>query len=633
MPSPLRQDEIETPPTEEPAREYSRLAAVSAPNEKTPFAKARDAKAPGATRKCLSDFSIFRSVREASRRAAEPPSRFDVSPRAAAAVGYEESAEGESDTRDAEIIVALFRTVVLLAAVFGARLFYNTAMPSADLIWLAAFAGVYNIVVGFAYVVPGPFGLRRPLVVAMDMLLITLWMRLSNQWELFPLYYIVVIVAAMWFRVFGGVLTAIFCNFFFLLLWLRSVIELPQMPVFAPAYMLNIALLVLVACLVGFIAEAQDRERTRRLEGQLLVANYQREIDIASQMQALLVPSQWMHDANGDGANGDKAENANHDDAETAPREYSRPSEEDESGVTKVRVLPAMTERHVELGAAMKPARAFGGGDYFDVIPLAGGRTALCIADVSGKSVRAQARLPLLKYSLRALAPLHHAPETLVRRLNETLAPDLQDELFIGLCYVVLDPRHERLSWCNAGHIAPLLFSSAMRQARRQAEEREETPIETPRASTREEKNAPEKLLPEIVALETDGPALGPFPEFSYTAQSIPWRPGDCLLLYTDGLSDALSYGGSEDGEAQIRHIALALDDETWHQPSATARRFVDLAAMALEDSGLHLSAPRRDDITAVIARFEGEVLLPPTPAPLRETPASENFDAHTLEP
>jgi serine phosphatase RsbU (regulator of sigma subunit) len=113
---------------------------------------------------------------------------------------------------------------------------------------------------------------------------------------------------------------------------------------------------------------------------------------------------------------------------------------------------------NLQLGAIMQPAREFGGGDYFDLIPLEGGRTALCIADVAGKSVRAQARLPLLKYALRALAPLHLEADVLVKRLNETLSPDLQNELFIGLCYIVLDPRAGRLSWCNAGHIAPLLF-------------------------------------------------------------------------------------------------------------------------------------------------------------------------------
>jgi sigma-B regulation protein RsbU (phosphoserine phosphatase) len=223
--------------------------------------------------------------------------------------------------------------------------------------------------------------------------------------------------------------------------------------------------------------------------------------------------------------------------------------------------------------------------------------TALCIADVSGKSVRAQARLPLLKYSLRALAPLYKEPEALVKRLNETLAPDLQSELFIGLCYVVLDPRRGQLRWCNAGHIAPLLISS--------------------RAPNAKQGDAPS---PEITLLETNGPALGPFPEIGYSEEKLPWRPGDRLLMFTDGLSDALSYGGSEDGEEQIRLTSLAINPEYWSEPDSIAQRFVNLASAALEytdtrllnlaplrragDAGSGFASGRRDDITVVAACY-----------------------------
>jgi hypothetical protein len=269
----------------------------------------------------------------------------------------------------------------------------------------------------------------------------------------------------------------------------------------------------------------------------------------------------------------------------------------EDSELVDVRPLPPMLDRTLQMGAAMRPARSFGGGDYFDIIPLSGGRTALCIADVSGKSVRAQARLPLLKYSLRALAPLYKEPDALVKRLNETLAPDLQSELFIGLCYVVLDPRRGQLTWCNAGHIAPLLISS--------------------RAQNTKHGNA---SAPEITLLETNGPALGPFPEIGYSEEKLPWRPGDRLLMFTDGLSDALSYGGSEDGEEQIRLTSLAINPEYWSEPDAIAQRFVNLASAALEytdtrllnlaplrlsaDAGTGHASGRRDDITVVAACY-----------------------------
>jgi hypothetical protein len=577
------------------------------------------------------------SLPHAARNAVEPPP------------------EIEADSQDVELIVAVFRTLVLLVALLVPRLFNLTAGYNVQMIWLAATAGIYNVAVGFAYLAPGPFAMRRPFIVAMDMLLITLWIQLSKQWELFPLYYVVVVVAAMWFRVFGGVVAALFCNFFFLLLWARAAGSPDQPMAFSTTFALNVALLLLIACLVGSVAEAQERERTRRLEGQMLVANYQREIDLATQMQPLLVPSQWL--STGDesspittlrfaygepGASGapdagetstqhtrssqsleteahDAPENGLRNELSDGHQSHTKSRTEEmlslqgapdrllsdevlnreleDSELVDVRPLPPMLDRTLQMGAAMRPARSFGGGDYFDIIPLSGGRTALCIADVSGKSVRAQARLPLLKYSLRALAPLYKDPDDLVKRLNETLAPDLQSELFIGLCYVVLDPRRGQLTWCNAGHIAPLLISQR---------------TQTTKQGT--------SAAPEISLLETNGPALGPFPEIGYSEEKLPWRPGDRLLMFTDGLSDALSYGGSEDGEEQIRLTSLAINPEYWSEPDAIAQRFVNLASAALEytDSRLLNLAPlrrsteagsgptsgRRDDITVVAACY-----------------------------
>ncbi|HEX8237232.1 MAG TPA: PP2C family protein-serine/threonine phosphatase [Abditibacteriaceae bacterium] len=583
--------------------------------------------------------------------------------------------EIETDTQDIELIVAIFRTLVLLVALLAPRLFYPTASYNIQMIWLAAIAGIYNVAVGFAYLAPSPFGMRRHFIVAMDMLLITLWIQLSDQWELFPLYYVVVVVAAMWFRVFGGVVAALFCNFFFLLLWARAAGSPGGQPLaFSTTFALNVALLLLIACLVGSVAEAQERERTRRLEGQMLVANYQREIDLATQMQPLLVPSQWVStgdgnspittlrfaynepgasgDSQGDGAQGSgtSTQNIALSDNPPAPNALApnalapnapapnvsgenglrnqlsdghqshgkTPTEDflalpgapdrllsdevlnrelEDSELVDVRPLPPMLDRTLQMGAAMRPARSFGGGDYFDIIPLSGGRTALCIADVSGKSVRAQARLPLLKYSLRALAPLYKEPDALVKRLNETLAPDLQSELFIGLCYVVLDPRRGQLTWCNAGHIAPLLISSRAQNTKQG-----------------------DSSAPEITLLETNGPALGPFPEIGYSEEKLPWRPGDRLLMFTDGLSDALSYGGSEDGEEQIRLTSLAINPEYWSEPDSIAQRFVNLASAALEytdsrllnlaplrrsiDAGSGATSGRRDDITVVAACY-----------------------------
>lgn len=538
-----------------------------------------------------------------------------------------QSSSLRSEPPDAEIVVAAFRTMMIVAALFVPRLLNGPVPISQPLIWLAVVAGTYNLLVVGAYFWRGHLGMRRPFIIGMDLALITMWIRLSSGWDLFPLYYVVVVVAAMWYRIWGGVLCAFCCNFLYLVMLMRSIVDyaniralgsapappslyetfylLAHLPFLGTGFALNVALLFLVGSLVGSLALAQERERTRRLEEQLLLANYQREIDLATQLQPLLISPELF---------GRAAQDSEDSFSLTEPQDDNLPLSEAArlqsstrlAGSRPLELLPTSRatladKAHVKLGAVMQPAREFGGGDYFDFIPLENGRSALCIADVSGKSVRAQARLPLLKYALRALAPLYAEPEALVTRLNETLAPDLQNELFIGLCYIVLDPRANRLKWCNAGHIAPLLLPQHLMQ--QPTDDRGH-------------------VAPEIIALETLGPPLGPFPEIHYESRSASWRPGDRLLLFTDGLTDALSYRGREDGEEQIRHVASEVEPSFWLEPQSVAQLFLALAKEALEDHDTLFSrlsplrrhnepmvgqnergGERRDDITVVVAR------------------------------
>ena len=448
-----------------------------------------------------------------------------------------DDAFARQDIKDVELILTAFRTVLLLV-IFAAPFVFGVENPLDQFdrreIMLMGVAGIYNIAMGVASLFPGRFGVRRPLIVAMDMLLVAAWIQFTARWELVSFYYVVVVVAAMWYRVLGGVIMAALCDFLFLLIWGRAASDVMQQrpPIFTASMAINVVLLFVVGALAGYIAEAQERERERRLERELLIANYQQEIDVSSQLQPLLM---------------------------------------------------ARFEKHpnLDLGAAMQSARGVGGGDYLDALVLAGGKTLLCIADVSGKSVRAQARVPLLKYSLRALAPLHDQPAELMAQLQKTLTPDLQPDIYIALCLIVLDPEHETLTWCNAGHIAPL-------RVRRGA----------------------------IGALETTSPALGLFPEIAPQQKSLGWQPKDALLLFTDGLADALSFGGAVDGEVQVLKLAARLENPDIAAPEA-AQELVDLASSALGDKpfiakhftlGEKLAGhqARRDDVAVLIARFRG---------------------------
>lgn len=452
------------------------------------------------------------------------------------------SDEPRDDIKDVELILTALRTLLLLVMITAPRLLHINVVLEPREIILMALAGVYNIGMGVASLLPGRYGVRRPFVVAMDTMLISVWIHFSERWELAAFYFVVVVVAAMWYRVLGGMLAAAICNFLFLFMWgrLAADISVQRPPVFTAAMAINIVLLFVIGALAGYIAEAQERERGKRLERELLIANYQQEIDVSAQLQPLLI-----------------------------------------SRFEKNSVL--------DLGAALQTARGAGGGDYIDALPLPDGRTLLCIADVAGKSVRAQARVPLLKYSLRALAPLNPEPAALAASLQSTLAPDLQPEMYIALCLVVLDFDAHTLRYCNAGHIAPLHV-------------RQVGPV------------------PKVTALETNSPAMGLFPEIDPVEREMSWQPGDALLFYTDGLADALSFGGAADGEEQVNKLAGRLVHPDVPSAPDAAQELVDLAKAALDDkpfiarhftmgekfvgNGVH-----RDDVAVLVARFREKII------------------------
>ena len=471
-----------------------------------------------------------------------------------------ESESGDNAIRDAELLLASLRMLLLLALAIVPFVFPIREAYGRSALILMAVAGVYNIFTIVASVYPARFRLRRALIVAMDATLISAWIHISGRFELLPFYYVVVVVAAMWYRVLGGVLMAAICNFLWLFLWMRlwATSASGRPPMIDASMALNSVLFFVIGALAGYIAEAQDRERERSLERELLIANYQQEIDLSGELQPLLL------------------------------------GRLEKSGLAS----------DLDVGAALQSARDVGGGDYLDAIALPDGTTLLCIADVSGKSIRAQARVPLLKYSLRALAPLHPQPADLMARLQTTLLPDLEPELYIAICLVVIDGPAQSLTWCNAGHLAPLLVRAA--------------------------KNSTEAVWP----LEATAPALGLFPELKIAQKSVVWSAGDALLMFTDGLPDALSYGGEFDGEAQVNALALGLRENPSAQtpsaqtPSAqtplarptaaeVAQELVALAGVALGDQPFvarHFTLARtsvaknvhRDDVAVLVARNIG---------------------------
>lgn len=153
------------------------------------------------------------------------------------------------------------------------------------------------------------------------------------------------------------------------------------------------------------------------------------------------------------------------------------------------------------------------GGDYFDFIPMQGGRLAIVIADISGKGIGAALLMAVLQASLRALIHAVDGPADLVSRLNTVLIENSPYNKFATLFYAELDPRRNQLVYVNAGHNPGLLCGvSAVRE------------------------------------LSSTGPIVGMLEDATFSAQRVRFEPGDTMLLYTDGVTELQSAGGEELG-------------------------------------------------------------------------------------
>ena len=178
------------------------------------------------------------------------------------------------------------------------------------------------------------------------------------------------------------------------------------------------------------------------------------------------------------------------------------------------------------------PAR-YVSGDYFDFIPLDADRCGVVIADVSGKGIPAALLMAMARTALRLLATGDTPPAEVIRRLNAQLYPDIREDMFISLAFVVIDRRSNEVKLVRAGHDAPLLYRAADKSV---------TKVNPPGMA---------------VGIDSGGAFNRVTNEFSLVL-----GPGDCLVLYTDGVSEAQDRNGDEFGlEAMIRSVQASASE------------------------------------------------------------------------
>ena len=175
----------------------------------------------------------------------------------------------------------------------------------------------------------------------------------------------------------------------------------------------------------------------------------------------------------------------------------------------------------VEISGSWRPARIVG-GDYFDVFSFSERRVGLCIADVSGKGMPAALLMSNLQAVVKALASENTFPKELVEKVNRVMCRNTTEAKFITLFYGLLEVDGKTLRYVNAGHNAPIVTRKDGAQVR----------------------------------LEKGGLILGIFEEHSYEEGEIELRPGDRLVMFTDGFSEAVDGEGVEFGEARMAELS-----------------------------------------------------------------------------
>jgi sigma-B regulation protein RsbU (phosphoserine phosphatase) len=177
--------------------------------------------------------------------------------------------------------------------------------------------------------------------------------------------------------------------------------------------------------------------------------------------------------------------------------------------------------------ARWQPAREVA-GDFYDFIPLPEERLGLVIADVSDKGMPAALFMALARNTIRASVSSASSPSGGIAHANRLICADAADGMFVTLFYAQLDLQTGELAYVNAGHNPPLLCEQRKGSAAKQ-----------------------------LTLLGPTGMALGVLPDVSFEQRTIRLDPGDFVLLYTDGVTDARGTGGQRFGMERLQQVVL----------------------------------------------------------------------------
>ena len=232
----------------------------------------------------------------------------------------------------------------------------------------------------------------------------------------------------------------------------------------------------------------------------------------------------------------------------------------------QVSLLPRVTPQFPgwEFVARWLPARQVA-GDYYDFIPGKEGQLGIVIADVSDKGMPAALFMTLTRSIIRASTDPAIPPMEAMSRANRLICEDSTSGMFVTLFYALLDPASNRMTYVNAGHNPPLFFQTGKRPGQGA-----------------------------LSHLERTGMAMGVDADTPYEQRTLSFNPGDFVVFYTDGITDALNPQGQDFGMQNLEGTVLSEREKPAEQ-----------MAQALENELETFigEAPLFDDSTFVIVR------------------------------
>jgi len=214
-----------------------------------------------------------------------------------------------------------------------------------------------------------------------------------------------------------------------------------------------------------------------------------------------------------------------------------------------------------EFAARWQPVREVA-GDYYDFIPLDKGQLGLVIADVSDKGMPAALFMALTRSIVRASVVRAPSPADGIAHANRLICADATGGMFVTLFYALLDPATGEFTYVNAGHNPPLLYRADQ-----------------------------DGLIP----LTRTGMVLGVVEEAPFEQHTLRLSPGDLLLLYTDGVTDAIDAHERYFGMERLQRLILD------HRHAPTGDVMAALERAIGEFTG---SAAPFDDMAMVVTKW-----------------------------